>query len=958
MRYLILFVAVVYTVATYAQGNTSQPDKEIIDLYSQTASVANDAFQKNNPCTNSLLLIKVRTGYANAFKKQFHSKIKRQVNADWFIVDSGKETIEKNNQVELFFTANNLWKYSPTLLHNQSLLQQSKTFIFLVEVNSNTEFLQFISSYKTNATIISMQKDVNLFRIKTTVAYIIEQIINRSEVVSVDLKLNNPIEETVINDHDNTVNATNLFFAEYPGINGDGLTVSVKENLFDTTDIDFTGRYKPTTLGSNERTSHATTMATLIGGGGNSFFTGKGITWGCNISSSSFANLLPEPNQVYQQYGISVQNHSYGVGVENFYGSDAGAYDASMIANPSLLHIFSAGNSGNLAPTDGQYKNLPGFANLTGSFKMAKNIITVGSIDSFYNVPLLSSKGPAYDGRIKPELVAYGNDGSSGAAAITSGTASAIQSAYSHQHSGLLPANALVKAFLINSADDVFTKGPDFYSGYGNVNTYKAVKDIFSANFFSDSVHQNETKNFNITVPLNAKNLKLTLVWNDTPAQTNTFTALVNDLDLQLEQTANNTTWLPWVLNSTPNTDSLNQLPQRKRDSLNVVEQITIDDPQPGNYIIHVKGFDVASGTQPFYIAYRWDTLNKFQFTSPAKEDHFTSGGNTIFRWMNTYDSATTGKLEYKFNNSDNWQLVSENLDLAKKYYQWNAPDTFALALARMTIGTDTYISDTFNFSKQLYPKIGFSCTDSVLIYWNKVPGITQYKIEQLGNKYLEALTVVSDTNAVIHITANSNPYIAVATVFDELHSGIKSYTFNYNTQGAGCYISNFLADINVNKNALLQLTLGTTYNVTTAQFQELTLTGWVTIQTVQPVNNATISYEDLTLHNGVNTYRASVTLSNGTILYSTTASVYFFGNNTFVMFPNPVRQYQTLTILSNNFTTNTLQIYDITGRKVMEKEISNVQENISVARLGKGIYIVIILNNNQKLFTGKLFIQ
>ncbi|HRI19632.1 MAG TPA: S8 family serine peptidase [Panacibacter sp.] len=958
MRYLILCIFFLCAVVTYAQKSISQPDKEIIDLYAQTASVVNNAFQKNNPGNGSCLLIKVRRIYNSAFKKQFHSQIRRQINTNWFIVDADSETIQKSKQVELIFNANNLWKYSPALLYNQSLLQQNKLMVFLIEVNNDTVFLQFIDSFKSSATIVSLQKDANLFRIKATAAFIKEQLINRSEVASIDLKLNNPREETVINDHDNTVNATNLFFASYPNIKGDGLTVSVKENLFDTTDIDFTGRYKPTTLGSTERTSHATTMATLIGGGGNSFFTGKGIAWGCNISSSNFANLLPESNADYQQYGISVQNHSYGVGIENFYGSDAGAYDASMIANPSLLHIFSAGNSGNLAPTDGQYKDLPGFANLTGSFKMAKNIITVGSVDSFYNVPLLSSKGPAYDGRIKPELVAYGNDGSSGAAAITSGTALAVQSAYSQQHSGLLPANTLVKAILINSADDVFTKGPDFYSGYGNVNTYKAVKDMLAENFFADSLQQTETKDFSITVPANAKILKITLVWNDAPAQTNAFTALVNDLDLQLEQTNNHTTWLPWVLNSAPNTDSLNQLPTRKRDSLNVVEQITIDDPQPGNYIIHVKGFDVASGSQPFYIAYRWDTLNTFQFTSPAKEDHFTSGGNSIFRWASTYDSSVTGKLEYKFNNNNNWQVVNENIDLSKKYYQWNAPDTFAIALARMTIGAETYISDTFDFSKQLYPKTGFSCTDSVLIYWNKAPGINQYKIERLGHQYLEPVTVVSDTSAVIHTTANSNPYIAVTTVFDALHNGVNSYTFNYNEQGVACYISNFLADINANKNALLQLVLGSTYNVATVQFQELTVTGWVSIKTIQPVNNTAITYEDATLHNGSNTYRALVTLSNGSVLFSATASVYYFGNNTFVMYPNPVRQYQSLTILSNNFLTNTLFIYDITGRKVMEKQIINLQENISVAKLAKGMYIVVILNNNEKLFTGKLFIQ
>ena len=108
----------------------------------------------------------------------------------------------------------------------------------------------------------------------------------------------------------------------------------------------------------------------------------------------------------------------------------------------------------------------------------------------------------------------------------------------------------------------------------------------------------------------------------------------------------NHTIWLPWVLNSAANVDSLNRLPQRKRDSLNVVEQITIDNPQAGNYIIHVKGYDVSAASQAFYIAYRWDTLDTFQFISPTKADHFTSGGNSIFRWASTY-AITTGKLEY-----------------------------------------------------------------------------------------------------------------------------------------------------------------------------------------------------------------------------------------------------------------------------------------------------------------------
>ena len=138
----------------------------------------------------------------------------------------------------------------------------------------------------------------------------------------------------------------------------------------------------------------------------------------------------------------------------------------------------------------------------------------------------------------------------------------------------------------------------------------------------------------------------------------------------------------------------------------------------------------------------------------------------------------------------------------------------------------------------------------------------------------------------------------------------------------------------------------------------ELKASGWVTIQTVAPVNNSLITFEDNTLHNGINTYRALVTLTSGATIYSATAGVYYFGSQVFVMFPNPVNRLQPLTVLSNNFLENTLIIYDLQGRKVMEKKIVNTSQSISVQQLAKGMYIVVVFNSNQKLFTGKLLVQ
>ena len=341
------------------------------------------------------------------------------------------------------------------------------------------------SAYQTQK--IFESSSFSVFKLVATAEEINTVFIPLPGIIFIEKGNRIPKEEIQVGNLDLSVNKINLAHRNFPSVNGDGITVSVKENEPDTTDIDFKGRFLSTSLSSTTVSSHASIMSTMIAGGANSWHLGKGVAWGSTISSSSFAVLLPDANSAYQQYNISVQNHSYGVGVENYYGADAAAYDASAISNGSLLHIFSSGNSGTSSASTGVYAGLNGFANLTGSFKMAKNILTVGATDSFSILAVLSSKGPAHDGRIKPELVAFGEDGSSGAAALASGTALLLQQLYK-QVTGVLPPNSLVKAILINSADDVGNAEVDYKNGFGSLNTNNALKTLQVTRLFSGSV--------------------------------------------------------------------------------------------------------------------------------------------------------------------------------------------------------------------------------------------------------------------------------------------------------------------------------------------------------------------------------------------------------------------------------------------------------------------------------------
>src|ERR1041384_1183825 len=94
-----------------------------------------------------------------------------------------------------------------------------------------------------------------------------------------------------------------------------------------------------------------------------------------------------------------------------------------------MVHVFSSGNSGQLQQTTGTYQNMS-FAKLTGNFKQAKNVLVVNAVDPTLLINALNSRGPAFDGRIKPELTAFGQNGTSESAAVASGVSALIQEKY------------------------------------------------------------------------------------------------------------------------------------------------------------------------------------------------------------------------------------------------------------------------------------------------------------------------------------------------------------------------------------------------------------------------------------------------------------------------------------------------------------------------------------------------
>ena len=66
---------------------------------------------------------------------------------------------------------------------------------------------------------------------------------------------------------------------------------------------------------------------------------------------------------------------------------------------------------------------------------------------------------------------------------------------------------------------------------------------------------------------------------------------------------------------------------------------------------------------------------------------------------------------------------------------------------------------------------------------------------------------------------------------------------------------------------------------------------------------------------------------------------------------PNPVKQGQKLTILSNTFTTNTLVIFDATGRKVLQQQISGSRSDINITALARE-FILYLFTTKKRNFS------
>ncbi len=817
-----------------------------------------------------------------------------------------------------------------------------------VLVNNKLAFNEWIGTHFPDMKI--EEQLANVYSIPTLGKGEIEALEKLPSVIFIDRDNRVPKEEQTLSGFNFALNKISAVHAKYSTLAGENLVLSIKEKPFDIQDIDFRNRVVFNDQFDEPSTQHATVMATIAAGAGNSDPVSRGVAPSSGITTSDFLQLLPDDGNVLTSLNVSVQNHSYGVGVENYYGIESFEYDKHCRDFQTMVHVFSSGNDGDKADIIGVYAGISGFANLTGQFKVSKNTISVGSTDKFGNVVARSSRGPANDGRVKPELAAFGDGGSSESAALVTGVAALIQEAYKNKN-GVLPPSTLVKALLINAADDAGRPEVDYEYGFGNLDALGAVRTIENEFFYNSNCMQNQVVAFSFSLPEDVKNLKITLVWNDPPGIVNASKALVNDLDLELKEISTSLTWKPWVLSSYPHRDSLSSLAKRKQDHTNNVEQITLASATAGNYEIQVRGFTVNS-IQDFSLAYEWDRA--FEWTFPVRTHVINPSENAIVRWQGQSPS-TTGDLYLKFTEDPNSKLIANGITLANQFYAWLPPDTIALAQLRMVIGASEFVSDTFSISKPIDIQVGFNCDDEVMIFWEPVEGNPSFVVSRLGQKFMEPFVIATDTLVVVNKSVFSSEYVNISSMFGKNILG-RSATINFANQGVGCYVRSFLPREVLTSTAVFDLSIGTNYRVQSIEFQKMVSGLFATLQTINPEGSLDYIFEDNLLAEGSNVYRVKINAVDRTA-FSLEEVIFNPGADVFV-FPNPVKSGDELFVVGKNDSPLQMRIYNSSGGKIFDTVLTGVVKTFQTHGFQPGIYFLQFTSEDGGHYSKKIFIQ
>ena len=581
---------------------------------------------------------------------------------------------------------------------------------------------------------------------------------------------------------------SNTLDASYSGgrkYDGAGVVVAVCDDGIVGPHIDFQGRIV-SQYTSEDLGSHGDMTAGIFVGAGNLDPTIKGMATASDIHIYKVAtnDLLGYPHILnavdhLNDFGTVITSTSYSQGQGGEYTSETEFIDQQINLNQNIIHVFSAGNSGTF---DHGYGAGQGWGNITGGMKAGKNVICSGNVNHLDQLLEHSSRGPAEDGRIKPDLCAHGFEqmstnqnnaylvggGTSAAAPTIAGVTAQLYQAYRINNGGLDPETALLKASLLNTAEDLGNPGPDFQHGWGRINGLKAVRIIEEERYITDFIGQSDLLEHEILVPSNVSEVRIMCYWMDVAGNPASSISLVNDIDMTV-LAPNDQVHRPLVLNPTPVLQALNAIAVEGVDHLNNVEQVRVNNPEEGIHTVSLEGFAIPQGPQKFYLVYDF-IYDEVELTAPIGGEAYAHNDHLFVRW-----DASVGTenftLEYSLDGGVSYSTISQTISPSERSYDWQLPDIISDNVKiRISRGNSSSESHT-RFTIVDVPKglrVERVCPDTIQLTWALVEDVPLYEVSMLGEKYMDSIGVSSsNTFTIADIDGFGSYWFSVKSVLE-----------------------------------------------------------------------------------------------------------------------------------------------------------------------------------------------
>lgn len=450
---------------------------------------------------------------------------------------------------------------------------------------------------------------------------------------------------TATNDQNRAMTGADIVQSPPYSLDGDGVVAFVYDAGKTNNHVDYQSRRVVLPGDTSGTINHATHVAGTIGGDGTGNPNYKGMAPAVTILTAGFewdstpffwadpgdidldytrafnpqaGDTHPQADVANSSIGSNTESNGFPCEIQGDYGLASELIDAIVRGDDgrrTARVVWAAGNE-----RQGSRCNIEGHGDYysTAPPACAKNHITVGALNSNDgSVTGFTSWGPTDDGRLKPDVSAPGcqSDGDRGvtsstgtsgyssycgtsmAAPTVAGLSALLLQDYAVQFPGRPEMHgSTLKALLAHNALDIQNPGPDYQTGYGSVRIQPTVDFMRTAQFTEQEIGQGETHRVTVDVLAGDPYLKMTLAWDDFQSVAYTTPNLVNDLDLRVFD-PDGVRHYGWTLNPD---DPAAPATRDREDHLNNIEQVFVEIPMPGTWVIEIVGTTVPEGPQPY----------------------------------------------------------------------------------------------------------------------------------------------------------------------------------------------------------------------------------------------------------------------------------------------------------------------------------------------------------------------